>query len=119
MNIANPHQRRHVRLMRLGGQGVTEEDGRLDLSLGHTTTNDEIATFGTVNNSFNVQTEFVGQQLPGVAGRHESLFAEEVDVAPHELNEISFLFVVGDGDGSWSSPSPSECVHVVCRAGRP
>ena len=112
MHITNPHQCRNIRFVGLGGQRVTEEDDCLHFALCNTPADNEVATFGTMNNLLNLQVKLLDQKRTRVAGGNKRMAAEEVDVFSHELDQVRFLFVVGDkGDHGHSLSVP--CLRAL------
>jgi hypothetical protein len=96
MHVADPHQSRNVRLVRLGGQRIAEKEDRPNFAFRHAAANDLIATVRPVGYGFNVQAEFAPQHLSCMTGSDELLPLKEIQAAANEVENIGFLFVVGD-----------------------
>lgn len=86
MHIADPHKRRNIWLVGLRSQWVAEEDDRLDITLGNTSTNNEVAAFGAMNNLLNGQGEFLLQESPRVPCGNKLLASEEVEMGSYKLD---------------------------------
>ena len=88
MHITDSHQRRNIRLVWLGGQRIAKEQHGFGFALGHATADDQVAAFGSVSYSFNIQAEFIVEQLAGVARGDQFMAAEELDVPASEFEQL-------------------------------
>lgn|GEM_PF-6243848 len=58
-----------------------------------------------MSNSFNIEPEFIVEQLSSVTSRNQLMSTEEFDVAASEFKQLGFLLVVDDeGDHRWGVP---------------
>lgn len=96
MHVANPHQGGDVRLVGLGGQGITKEDHCLDFPFRDPAANDQIAAGWAVSDAFDVKRELIVQQAAGVARRHELAAGEVFAMGSHEIEQIRLLGIVSN-----------------------
>jgi hypothetical protein len=77
--------------------------------------NDEITSFGTVNDLLDLQSDVLCKHLPGMAGRHKVLGLEEVEVGLDEVNHVGLGFVVCNQGERWEVSFPR--LHEAVTAG--
>ena len=62
MDVADPHQGAHVRLVRLGGERIAKEDDGADLAQGDAGPDDQVAAVRAVGDALDVEAQLRFEQ---------------------------------------------------------
>lgn len=105
VDVADSHQGGNVGLMRLRGERIAEKEHCVDLSHGHPASDDQVSAFRTMHNTLHVQAQLVRQKPPRLPGCYQLLGLKEIELRPDELDEVSFLRIMGDQSNHGFRPS--------------
>ena len=96
MNVAKPHQGRHVGFVRLRSQRVTEEEHRETLLLRDPGPDQLVTAQWAAEHTFYGQPGLLLQNTSGGSGGDQMKLPQCFPVFQHEQRQFQLLLVVGD-----------------------
>ena len=104
MNVANAHQGRDIRLVRLSSERVAEEDDGHDFPFGHARANHQVASFRAVSHALHLERQFPIEQVARAGRGDERIPLEQRQISPHKVQDGLLLLVMGDEGNHRSLP---------------
>ncbi len=88
VDVADPEEGGDVGLVRLGREGVAEEDDGPDLAESDAAADDQVSPIRAVGDAFDLQSRFLRDQPARAAGGYERVALQDGAVASGKLGTI-------------------------------